>query len=195
MSKDINNISEFRELILNLADDITHLIVREHHVLNNEFLQISSIIEDASKTIQESFNDLIEQSERQSKMLKVVGDTSSESGNQQLSRYQEQVEKINREITGEINKNAMKVVRSIQFEDIVQQLIGHSSSRVIKMEALFSELTKEIGKLKAEDTNDLTTISTVLGRMRDDILSVKKELERGNPVKQKSMDKGEIDFF
>lgn len=195
MSKSTKEQIEFRELVYWLTDEISDLIVREHQALDNELNQISTIIKDAAETIEAGFNDVNNQSARQSELLQSASENSTGIENQQITKYQEEVKNITNEITGEINKNVVAIVRSLQFEDIVQQLVGHSRRRVKKMEILLSRTKKNLAKLNAENSDDSRLILAALDEIREDIICVQEELEQDNPVKQESMEEGNVDIF
>ncbi len=195
MSKSTKEQTEFREFVYWLTDQIGDLIVREHQALDKELNQISTIIKDAAETIEAGFNDVNNQSARQSELLQSASENSTGIENQQITKYQEEVKNITNEITGEINKNVVAIVRSLQFEDIVQQLVGHSRRRVKKMEILLSRTKKNLAKLNAENSDDSRLILAALDEIREDILCVQEELEQDNPVKQESMEEGNVDIF
>ena len=195
MNKTSNEQSEFREFLYGLIDDISDLIIREHQALNDELNQISLLVRDSAQTIDESFNELKDDIAKQSENVQLASKKLAELETEQKLIQLEHIAKITEEITDKINKNVFTVVRCLQFEDIVQQLVGHSRRRVEKMETLLSRTTKNIEALKINNSGDKESILEALDEIQEDIICVKEELEKENPVRQHSIEAGKVDLF
>ena len=91
-----------------------------------------------------------------------------------------------------MNQNITAVVRSFQFEDIVQQLVAHCSSRSENLEQLFDRVNQNVDELKNADQ---TESGRILSVMMADVAKISDDLKKENPVKQTSMGEGGIELF
>ena len=99
-------------------------------------------------------------------------------------------------LTGEITSDVDQAVRSLQFEDIISQLINHTRKRVEGIEQLVSVFNRALGEtVQSSDTkqvNDgqLDEIRARLIQIRDS-----QDLEKIKPVAQQSMEAGDVELF
>lgn len=178
-----NETSEIQSLLYDLEGELYGLIKREHSEISDELTQMGSVVSDAIKTLMQSLNSLSGQLKEQNELVQDMVSSSSDA-QVQLQQYQELSQKINQDITA--------VVRSFQFEDIVQQLVAHCGTRSGNLERLFDRINQNVVVLKNADEAGAEEILSV---MKDDIAKVSEDLKKENPVKQTSMGAGGIELF
>jgi hypothetical protein len=195
MDKEKTELSDLRGAIYGLADDLNGLVSREHQILKDELGQVSMLVGDAIKTLVESFNSLNEQVTEQTELIqsivaKVSDSQVSDSGNQKS----EQLARIS-ELNQQINLNVATATRSLQFDDIVQQLVIHSHGRVEQMDHLFVGLYEKLSELKIAEIHNSRQTSKYIAAMQEEISRIRITLEKSNPVKQTSMGAGKAELF
>lgn len=97
-------------------------------------------------------------------------------------------------VTDQIAQAVSLAVRSLQFEDIVTQVMGHTRKRLDHMEGYVGDVNRQL----AEHTGENATDS--VGRLADlrEALNDARErwrLNRGKPAAQQSMDSGDVELF
>lgn len=95
-----------------------------------------------------------------------------------------------------LNKHVGLAVQSLQFEDMITQLTDHIDKRLMLVEKLKSTNLLIINALEQED-NLLSFCHAIIPIVEEALLLVKKEtiITHKNPIKQQSMDNGEIELF
>lgn len=185
MSTNQDESSEIQSLLYGLEGELYKLIKREHAEISDELSQMGSVVNDAIKTLVQSLNSLSgqlkEQNELVQKMASAVDDIESEKQQQAYHAVSKMVD-----------RNITTVVRSFQFEDIVQQLVTHCGTRSENLEQLFDRINQNVDELKNAAQDDSVQI---LSMMKDDIAKVSEDLKKENPVKQTSMGAGGIELF
>jgi len=182
--------SDLREAVYGLAEDLNQLVSREHQILQGELGQVSTLVSDAIKTLVESFNNLNGQVAEQENLVQFIVAEILDSNDQDV----EQVGRIS-ELSQQINQNVASATRSLQFDDIVQQLVTHSRRRTRQMEQLFAVLTNKLSEMKVVEPQDLTQIAENIEAMQEEINRFRVALEKTNPVKQTSMGAGKAELF
>ncbi|MCH8262204.1 MAG: hypothetical protein IIA77_04010 [Proteobacteria bacterium] len=190
MGKGSTESSDLREAVYGLAEDLNRLVSRENQILQGELGQISTLVGDAIKTLVESFNNLNGQVAEQENLVQFIVAEVLNSSDQEL----EQLGRIS-ELSQQINQNVASATRSLQFDDIVQQLVTHSHRRTKQMEQLFAGLTKKLSELKVVEPQDSTQIAKYLEAMQEEINRFRVALEKTNPVKQTFMGAGKAELF
>ncbi|MDH5712054.1 MAG: hypothetical protein OEZ15_10390 [Gammaproteobacteria bacterium] len=178
-----NETSDIQSLLYDLEGELYGLIKREHSEISDELSQMGSVVSDAIKTLMQSLNNLSGQLKEQNDLIQHIAETSSDA-QAQLQQYQE--------LSQMINQNITTVVRSFQFEDIVQQLVAHCGTRSGNLERLFDRINQNVVILHNADQAGAKEILSV---MKEDIAKVSEELKKENPVKQTSMGAGGIELF
>ena len=185
MSTNQDESSEIESLLYDLEGELYHLIKREHAEISDELSQMGLVVNDAIKTLVQSLNSLTgqlkEQNELVHKIASAVDDVESEK---QQQAYHVVSKMVSQDITA--------VVRSFQFEDIVQQLVTHCGARSGNLEKLFDRINQNVDELRNADHGDS---GQILSAMKVDIAKVSEQLKKENPVKQTSMSEGEIELF
>lgn len=101
------------------------------------------------------------------------------------------------EITGEIDSNVNVAVRSLQFEDIVTQLVEHVRSRASWLEHVLGEMQGILHMRDGETVDDMQDCVRKLAEIRDEVDNKidMSRLAASKPVEQKSMSEGEVELF
>ena len=195
MDKDKTESSDLAEAIYNFADDLNSLVSQEHQILQGELSQVSMLVGDAIKTLVESFNSLNDQVAEQADIVQcivaqVTDPQVSDSGDRQV----EQLARIS-ELNQQIDRNVASATRSLQFDDIVQQLVAHSHNRAELMEQLFIGLYEKLSELKVAEPRDAKQAAKYIDAMQEEISRIRLGLEKANPVRQTTMGAGKAEVF
>ena len=190
MGKGSTESSDLREAVYGLAEDLNRLVSRENQILQGELGQVSTLVGDAIKTLVKSFNNLNGQVAEQENLVQFIVAEVLHSNDHEV----EQLGRIS-ELSQQINQNVASATRSLQFDDIVQQLITHSHRRTKQMEQLFAGLTEKLSELKVVEPQNSTQITKYLEAMQEEINRFRVALEKTNPVKQTSMGAGKAELF
>ena len=190
MGKGIIESSDLRAAIYALADDLNQLVSREHQILQDELGQVSTLVGDAIKMLVESFNSLNRELAEQENLIQLFIAEVLDSNDQEV----EQLGRISA-LSKQIKQNVLTATRSLQFDDIVQQLVVHSHHRTEKMEELFDGLFEKLSELKVAEPQDATLVAKYLEAMHEEITHCRVALEKANPVKQTSMGAGKAELF
>jgi methyl-accepting chemotaxis protein len=108
------------------------------------------------------------------------------------SAVADQVVEINRGLGSDVSTT----IRSLQFEDILSQLLHQTRTRLVELQEITAECTRDIEEL-ACSTIDAETLETRAHRVRSR-LAIQREkarLRSRGPALQSSMDAGEIELF
>ena len=110
-------------------------------------------------------------------------------------RIDEQQQKKVTDISKEIGSHTSSTIRTLQFDDIVQQLAGHTCERIARMQELFAELDGKLTEIKQMDAEDDVAIQQRILEMYKEVGRFRAKLEKENPVRQRSMEAGKIELF
>jgi len=113
-------------------------------------------------------------------------------GDARTSAVADQVVEINRGLGSDVSTT----IRSLQFEDILSQLISQTRTRLTELQEITAECTRDIEAL-ACGPDDAETLQARAQRLRSR-LAVQREkarLRSRGPALQSSMDAGEIELF
>ena len=187
MSKSDN--SKLNNSLHELSCDVSQLVIREQQLLNEELLRMSRLLQEAAISLRQCFTVMGQQLEHQALLLKqrdlkLQVERRKDAGKDELLLA-----------TFEIGSYVGQAVRSLQFEDIIQQLIGHSRRRAEEIEKMFVGLQDRINDMREYDAKDLDQVLDALERCHQEIASVKEALTIANPVKQQSLEKGDVTLF
>ena len=186
MTKIINNVNDIQQALYKLADELGDLVLREHQILQGEMRQVGVLVSDAVKNLDSNFRTLNACVSEQTAILDKVLDTGciDKDQRQKLS-----------EIGNQINTHTSTTIRSLQFDDIVQQLAGHTCNRIAHMQELFVGLETKLTKIKQLESQEKSDIQKLIKMMQEEVGYFRVKLEKENPVKQRSMDAGKIELF
>lgn len=185
MSTKQDESAEIQSLLYDVEGELYSLIKREHTEISDELSQMGSVVSDAIKTLMQSLNSLTGHLKQQNELVSSIVLATDEAENaKQQQEYQV--------LSQMINQNITSVVRSFQFEDIVQQLVVHCGTRSENLEQLFDRINQNVDQLKNADKNESEQI---LSAMKTDIAKISEDLKKENPVKQTSMGAGGIELF
>jgi methyl-accepting chemotaxis protein len=98
------------------------------------------------------------------------------------------------EISGKVNEVVGSAVTSLQFQDLVNQLLQHSRLRIDSMQ----EAWRIIGNLAQEEQSGKMTTSNDVDQVCQQVVDIFKNANsvcQRNPVRQEHMQSGEIDLF
>ena len=185
MSTKQDESSDIQTLLYDLEGELYGLIKREHAEISDELSQMGLVVSDAIKTLVQSLNSLSGQLKEQNELVQSIA-TSADSAESEKQQQEYQA------LSQMVNRNITAVVRSFQFEDIVQQLVAHCGTRSENLEQLFDRINQNVDDLKNADQNKS---GQILSTMKQDIAKVSEDLKKENPVKQTSMDVGGIEIF
>lgn len=171
------NKNNINELVFSLLEEHNQLSKRINHLLKEDLAQTSNIVNDVIKNLISSFGLISENLES------LIDNTASDSDN-----------RINSEIAVSNIKSSINIIqRCLQFEDIVQQLIVHSTHLIEQKEKLNISISNEILKINSELDHSVQNESLIAI-----ICAIKKSaeiIEKESPVKQSSLKKGNIELF
>ncbi len=150
---------------------------------------IAAAKEVVSKMASKDMNTTISAKTRVDNMLESV-----ESYNQDFDNELAKVSAINNQIAEAVNL----AVRSLQFEDVVNQVIAYSDDHVSRLNGLVHRLHDKIIHLRAEDQSaDAVQVHNLIEQFQLEISNLKKEWQGplNKAVNQSSMAQGEIEMF
>ncbi|MEO9078324.1 MAG: methyl-accepting chemotaxis protein [Rhodanobacter sp.] len=100
------------------------------------------------------------------------------------------------EINRGLGSDVSTTIRSLQFEDILGQLLKQTRSRLVELQEVVTECTRDIEELVcAPDDADNLVRRAQMVRSRLTIQREKARLRSRGPALQSSMDAGEIELF
>jgi len=182
----MSNVPGLQGSLHKLADELSQLIVREHQILQGEMCQVRILVSDAVKNLDSNFRSLSARASEQSAILDQVVETGRVE--------KEQQQKLST-ISDEIKSHTSTTIRALQFDDIVQQLAGHTCDRIARMQELFAELEDKLTNIRKLEAMDGDGIQNYVEKMRDEVGCFRARLEKENPVRQNSMSEGKIELF
>ncbi|MDX8396015.1 MAG: hypothetical protein R8K22_06350 [Mariprofundaceae bacterium] len=100
-------------------------------------------------------------------------------------------------VNGRIRQSLGVAIRSLQFEDIVSQSLGHTTLHLDRMEGFVLHLSQGLAAIEVVEGMSLDDYEAQVAAIHAEMLSYrdKLRLEDKNPVSQESMDEGDIDLF
>lgn len=182
-------ILDLQGTLHNLSDDLSRLVITEQQALNGDLARMSNLLREAAHNLRECFSAMSNQLTQQSAQLR-----------QRQSRGADG-KPVNKDIesllssTNEISSHVAQAVRALQFEDILQQMIGYSRQRTSQIESVFTLVQNQIEDLKDVSREDKDRILEVLRICQDEIAEVQQVLNVSSPVKQSSLKGGDVELF
>ena len=100
-------------------------------------------------------------------------------------------------IVEEIDQNVFAAVRSLQFEDIVTQLIDHTRDRTIWLGHILTEVQESLAEHSDSAEHDLESVAVKLLEIKDEVSRKlgERDFDGIKPVAQDSMEEGEVELF
>jgi len=119
-------------------------------------------------------------------------DTMLQSVESYNQRIDDEIVKIST-LSDEISQSVAVAVRSLQFEDVVTQVVGYSCEHVKRLDGLVHGLSQKLAELP----DDETALHVVVEHLQQQVDQLKAEWETplNKAVSQSSMDQGEIEMF
>ena len=93
-------------------------------------------------------------------------------------------------ITDQINQNVGLAIRSLQFEDMSQQIINHVKDNMSGLAESFAQISDEINKAVAEGEVDYSELSAFVTKKAEEI-----NRQEHRAVLQETMGQGDVDLF
>ncbi len=112
----------------------------------------------------------------------------------EINRGMVQIIEEQNEISDRVDKVVGNAVTSLQFQDMVGQLIHHSHTRISNMETAWARL----GEWSAQSQQGQTASIERISQMRkeiNDIFAEAESLSERSPVRQNKLESSEIDLF
>lgn len=178
--------NDFKIALYELADELGQLILREHQILQVEMKQLGTLVKDAVNNLDSNFRDINASANEQTDILNTafLGGCIDESKKRRFT-----------EITSKINTHTASAIRVLQFDDIVQQLAGHTCERIARMQELFNEIEALLLSIKNLKSDESGEILKHISLMQEEVVRFRIKLDKENPVKQISMEEGRIELF
>ncbi len=171
-----------------LSDDVCHIVIREQQVMGSDLERMSKMLREAAGDLRACFGTMSYQLAQQSAELRKCA--------VQVQQHEDESDIEHLLLTtNEISSSVGNAVRALQFEDILQQLINHACLRVGEIEKMFVAIHEQVEVLYQSTGQDSAEIMSVLKKCRADIAAVSHAMQLSNPVKQQSLDKGDVELF
>jgi methyl-accepting chemotaxis protein len=111
-----------------------------------------------------------------------------------INRGMLQIIEEQNEVSNRVDKVVGNAVTSLQFQDMVGQLIQHSHTRISNMETAWERLGEWAEHSGQGQTPSLERISQMRKEIND-IFAEAESLSERSPVKQSKLESSEIDLF
>lgn len=117
-----------------------------------------------------------------------------------ISEYEKHVsaelEKMSK-VSDEISAAVHLAVRSLQFEDVVVQVIGYGEQHTRRLHELSSRIEERKNNIEKAISSDRIDVRKVVHSFNVELEALKREWQQdvNKAVSQKSMDQGDIEFF
>ena len=113
--------------------------------------------------------------------------------NARTNEVADQAVEINRGLGADVSTT----IRSLQFEDILSQLISQTRTRLVELQDITAECTRDIEALACEPVDDAAVLVERAERVRSRLAAQREKarLRSRGPALQSSMDAGEIELF
>ncbi|HTT07907.1 MAG TPA: hypothetical protein VMH34_03865 [Gammaproteobacteria bacterium] len=174
----------FHDLVLK----VNEFILEEQGLLDEELARMGRLVQEAVANLHKSFNAMSDKIVRQSEELQSQGarDLNTEAGKEMKSLLQS---------THQISSIVVQAVISLQFEDIVQQLILHSRQRITEIQRLMQALQTHMDELVSSNASDGRELLSMVEACQDEINKTRQALTLSHPAKQESLNKGDVTLF
>lgn len=150
-----------------------------------------STIDDATKIIGGiAFNDMSVAIETKGNVDEMLGKLAAM--NEMLSANLQEISRFNEKI----NESVGTALRSLQFEDIVRQLVEHSQAALDELQTVVAQ-GYDLSGLNSEDSSSLNQYAAKLSDICNRLEQARVRMieARNRPVHQASMDAGSIELF
>ncbi len=100
-------------------------------------------------------------------------------------------------VSGEISMAVGAAVRSLQFEDVITQVVGYSTDHMDRISSLLEKIRKNTTALEGDSGDNDFEVHDMIQIYRNEINQLKEEWDTplNKAVSQISMDQGEIEMF
>jgi hypothetical protein len=97
-------------------------------------------------------------------------------------------------VSSEVDRVVGRAITSLQFQDMVGQLIQHANTRIHGMENAWERMGEWAAEAQQGQAASLERISQMRKEI-DDIFAAAERLSERSPVRQDKMETGDIDLF
>lgn len=178
-----------------VADEVRKLSVHSERfndeireVIGNSMRNINGAREAIAKMASQDMNVAIQSKTRVKEMLSRI-----EQMNQGVEGALENVSSLSEQIDGLVGD----AVRSLQFEDIVRQLIDHSVSNLGRIEAIVGNMHQGMRVMRESGADGGESFFEAVKRMQaalDELVDIERK-DEVHPVEQGSMQEGAVELF
>ena len=187
MNDSITENEEISNLLSSLADDLVHLMIREHQYIHQELEHVRQLVGDATRSLTAGFDDINILAIEQNTMITLASQLNT-TDNEALLEQCKRIDKKHRE-------NRTRIVTALQFDDIVQQLTGHAQRRARNIQEMFYKLANTLKELHSLDHKNDPAFVSRIQEIKRDVEKFRVELEKENPVKQSTLAIGKTELF
>jgi len=170
-----------------LSKTASDLLIEEQELLDSELLRMSKLLHEAIINLSECFSVMSNQITAQAARLRAQGETEAAGANQDITALLSS--------TQQMSVFVSRAVISLQFEDILQQLIRHSRQRVEETENLLRCIHANIEKLNPDVIENTGAVLEILKNCQVEVGKTREALNLSNPAQQESMTKGDVTLF
>ncbi|MFT5502374.1 MAG: methyl-accepting chemotaxis protein [Gammaproteobacteria bacterium] len=178
-----------------VADEVRHL--SQH---SNRFSEeIRSVVQKAKNDIATArevvktmaSEDMTETMSSKTRVDDMLGDI--ESYNSTMSEGLGNISSVTDEITAAVHV----AIRSLQFEDIVSQVVSYSEEHNTRLQDLVVRIDQQKSQIEGSMANENIELLDVIGSFHRELESMRTEWQEkvNKAVGQSSMDQGDIEFF
>lgn len=178
-----------------VADEVRNLSARSNS-FNDEIKEVigntQEIIQKASAEINElaskDMNFAIESKSQVDEMMGQVAEVNA--------TIEHRLQDVS-SIASDIDQMVGNAIRSLQFEDIVNQLAGYSQRHLDRAEKLVDEMHSGLVALRQAEKAGLPAYIEELANLKNHVaaISADNSVQDNRPVGQDSMDEGEVELF
>jgi methyl-accepting chemotaxis protein len=100
-------------------------------------------------------------------------------------------------MTQRINENVGLAVRSLQFEDIVTQVVAHASGHLHHVETMIEQTRHRLDGLRAQPAGEAAEVMQACRDLREELEGLAMQWQRGahKPAHQQSLQAGSVELF
>jgi methyl-accepting chemotaxis protein len=98
-------------------------------------------------------------------------------------------------VSGRIHNMVSDSVRSLQYEDIIRQLVGYSEHHINRLESIIGNLQSGVKELTEDPVLNKKQFIVGFSALRGHIIEQIRQERAHKPVEQTSMDQGEVELF
>lgn len=179
-----------------VADEVRNL--SQH---SNRFsIEIATVVQKA-KTDIASAKEVVSAMASKDMTSTIAAKTRVDEMLQLVESYNENIDlELNKisDVSEEIAQSVAVAIRSLQFEDVVTQVVCYSNDHLDRLNALVGRLHQKLSELRtSEESGDVNRVHHMIQLFHQEISNLKAEwaLPLNKAVSQNSMEQGDIEMF